>query len=205
MRVFLVLVRSKLKLSSGNNVHLKNVQHAPSINRNLISGSLLCRDGFKLVFESNKVVISKFGNFIGKGYDSGGLFRFSLSDDCNKVVNHAANINNESNVWHSRLCHVNFGCMMRLANPSLILRFTLVKNSKCHVCVESKQPRKPHFPAEARNLAPLDLIHSDLCEMNGVLTKGGKKHFMTLIDDSTRFCYIYLLKSKDEVLQYFNL
>jgi hypothetical protein len=33
------------------------------------------------------------------------------------------------------------------------------------VCVESKQPRKPHKAAEARNLAPLELVHSDLCEM----------------------------------------
>ena len=56
-----------------------------------------------------------------------------------------------------------------------------------------------------RNLAPLDLIHSDLCEMNGVLTKGGKKYFMTLIDDSTRYCYIYLLKSKDEAFHYFKI
>ena len=93
------------------------------------SGSLLCRDGFKFVFESNKCVLSKFGTFIGKGYDSGGLFRLSLSDDCNKVVNNIINID-ESNVWHSRLCHVNFGCMTRLANLSLILKFTFVKNSK---------------------------------------------------------------------------
>ena len=28
---------------------------------------------------------------------------------------------------------------------------------------------------------------------------------MTLIDDSTRFCYIYLLKSKDEALHYFKI
>jgi transposase InsO family protein len=41
--------------------------------------------------------------------------------------------------------------------------------------------------------------------MNSVLTKGGKRYFMTLIDDSTRFCYIYLLKSKDEVLHYFKI
>ena len=32
------------------------------------------------------------------------------------------------------------------------------------------------------------------------LTKGGKKYFMTLIDDTTRYCRVYLLKSKDEVL-----
>ena len=54
-------------------------------------------------------------------------------------------------------------------------------------------------------MASLELIHSDLCEMNGVLTKGGKRYFMTLIDDCTRFCYIYLFKSKDEALHYFKI
>src|SRR6266540_297886 len=41
--------------------------------------------------------------------------------------------------------------------------------------------------------------------MNGVLTKGGKRYFMTLIDDSTRFCYVYLLKSKDEAFHHFKV
>jgi hypothetical protein len=72
------------------------------------------------------------------------------------------------------------------------------------VCVQSKQPHKPHKAARARNLAPLDLIHSDLCEMNEILIKGGKRYFITCIDDSTRFCYVYLLKSKDEALHYFK-
>ena len=58
--------------------------------------------------------------------------------------------------------------------------------------------------AEARNLAPLELVHSDLCEMNDELTKGGKRYFMTFIDDCTRFCYVYLLKSKDKTLHYFK-
>jgi hypothetical protein len=76
------------------------VQHVPSINKNLVSGSLLGRDGFKLVFESNKVVVSRHGLFIGKGYECGGLFRFSLLDFCNKVVNHACDNGNggEANV-----------------------------------------------------------------------------------------------------------
>ena len=54
-------------------------------------------------------------------------------------------------------------------------------------------------------MAPLDLIHSDLCEMNGLLTRGGKRYFMTLIDDATRYCYIYLLKTKDEAFHYFKI
>jgi hypothetical protein len=41
--------------------------------------------------------------------------------------------------------------------------------------------------------------------MNVELTKGGKRYFMTFIDDYTRFCYVYLLKSKDEALNYFKI
>jgi hypothetical protein len=190
------------KFTSGKTVLLKNVQHVPSIKRNLVSGSLLCRDGYKLVFESNRCILSKYGTFVGKGYDSGGLFRLSLHDVCNKYVNNV--ISNESYIWHSRLCHINFGCASRLANLNLIPKFYLVKGSKCQMCVQSKQPRKPHKSAEARNLAPLDLIYSGLCEMNEILTKGGKRYFITFIDDSTRFCYVYLLKSKDEALHYFK-
>jgi hypothetical protein len=52
-----------LKLTSGKTVRLKNVQHVPTIKKNLVSGSVLCRDGFKLVFESNKCVLSQYGKF----------------------------------------------------------------------------------------------------------------------------------------------
>jgi transposase InsO family protein len=48
--------------------------------------------------------------------------------------------------------------------------------------------------------APLEFIHSDIYEMNGVLTEGGHRYFMTMIDDAFRYCYIYLLKTKDETL-----
>jgi hypothetical protein len=42
--------------------------------------------------------------------------------------------------------------------------------------------------------------------MNRVLTKGGKRYFMTLIDnDASRYCYVYLPKTKDEALDYFKI
>jgi hypothetical protein len=52
---------------------------------------------------------------------------------------------------------LNFGYVSRLANLNLIPKFDLVRGSKCQVCVQFKQPRKPHKTAEVRNLAPLDL------------------------------------------------
>ena len=130
----------ELKLSSGKIVHLKNMQHALSINRNLISGSLLCPDGYKLVFESNKVVISKFGKFVGKGYDSGGLFRLNTVEP-NFLLN-IASMNKvcESNVWHSYFCHINFDTIARMSRLELIPKFELVKGSKCQSCVQAKQP-----------------------------------------------------------------
>ena len=123
-----------LKLTLGKTVQLKNVQHVLSIRKNLISGSLLCRDGYKLVFESNKCILSKYGTFIGKGYESGGLFRLSLSNACFISMNHVSH-DIETNIWHSRLCHISFGFMTRLPGMNLIPKFNLVKGSKCHVCV----------------------------------------------------------------------
>lgn len=58
-----------LKFTSGKIVQLRNVQHVPLRNKNLVSGSILCRDGFKVVFESNKIVVSKHRLFIDKSYE----------------------------------------------------------------------------------------------------------------------------------------
>jgi hypothetical protein len=156
----------ELKLTLGKTIHFKNVQHAPTINKNLISVILLCRDGYKLVLESNKVVMSKFGNFIGKGYVSGGLFYLSTSNYLYNL-NFASMINNnkirEVDVWQSRFCHIGFDTIARMSRLELIPKFNIVKGSKCQSCVQAKQPRKPFKSLEEkRNMSPLDLVHSDL-------------------------------------------
>ena len=40
--------------------------------------------------------------------------------------------------------------------------------------------------------------------MNGQLTMGSKRYFTTSIDNYYRFCYVYLLSSKDEALVMFK-
>ena len=40
-------------------------------------------------------LVSKFGIFDGKGYESGDLFRLSLSDVCNKVAYNVINIDEQ--------------------------------------------------------------------------------------------------------------
>jgi transposase InsO family protein len=36
--------------------------------------------------------------------------------------------------------------------------------------------------------------------MNGVLTEGGQRYFMPMIDDASRYCYTYMIKMKGEAL-----
>ena len=50
----------------------------------------------------------------------------------------------------------------------------------------------------------LELVHSDVCELNGVLTRGGKRYFITFIDDFSRFTYVYLMRNKDESFDMFK-
>jgi hypothetical protein len=131
------------------------------------------------VFESNKFIVSKFDLFIDKGYVCGGLFCLSVIEDCNKFMNSPTCLDYECNdgeatIWHSRLCHINFDRIIRLSKLNLIPKIPVVKRSKCHACVQAKQPRKPFRSVEEKILAPLELIHSDLCEMNEILTKGEK-------------------------------
>ena len=66
----------------------------------MFSGSVLCKDGFNVMSESNKFVVSKHGQFVGKGYDCRGLFRFSLAEICNKSVNHiCGNVSDDARVF----------------------------------------------------------------------------------------------------------
>ncbi|GJV20147.1 zinc finger, CCHC-type containing protein [Tanacetum coccineum] len=46
---------------------------------------------------------------------------------------------------------------------------------------------------------------NDLCDLHATPSLGNKKYFVTFIDDASRFCYVYLLHSKDEALDKFKV
>ena len=67
-----------LKMSSGKELTLNDVLHVPDIRKNLVSGSLLSKNDFQLVFESDKFLLTKNGMLVGKGYLSNGLFKMNV-------------------------------------------------------------------------------------------------------------------------------
>jgi transposase InsO family protein len=48
-------------------------------------------------------------------------------------------------------------------------------------------------------------VTSDLCEMNGISTRAAKKYFITFVDEATRYCQLYLVKTKDDALNCFKI
>lgn len=70
------------------------------------------------------------------------------------------------------------------------------------ICVEAKLTRTP-FQTMQKSIKPLELIHTDTCDLKYIQTRGGKKYFITFVD-WTRYCYVYLLRSKDEAIEMFK-
>ena len=108
-----------MKLTFGKDLILSGVVHVPSLTKKLIYGLVLSKKGFKLIFELDKVVITKGGVFVGKGYLHEGLFKLSVvnNDVAANVYKNKADSSSASSVymidlpfylWHSRLGHVNF-------------------------------------------------------------------------------------------------
>ncbi|KAL0303823.1 UNVERIFIED_CONTAM: Retrovirus-related Pol polyprotein from transposon TNT 1-94, partial [Sesamum radiatum] len=193
-----------LKLTSGKTLALQDVLYVPSLRRNLISGSLLNKVGLKIVLEADKVIITKNGDFIGKGYLADGLFVLNtMPFVSNKSISNSAYIVESVNIWHGRLGHVNFDSVKRLKSMNLIDISEADKCSKCSVCVESKFVRKPFKPVTQRCTELLELIHSDLADFKNTLSKGGKRYYISFVDDYSRYTKIYLLRNKDEATEMF--
>ena len=152
------------------------------------------------MFEANKIIISHRGDFDGKGYLSGGLFVLNIVQEIvnNASISNSAYIVDSINLWHGRLGHVNIASIKMLRKMELIPMIKAYDFSNSHVCVEAKHAKKPFKSIISRNNELLELIHSNLADFKNNVSKGGKRYYISFVDDFSRYTKVYLLKSKDE-------
>ena len=98
-------------------------------------------------------------------------------------------------LWHQRLGHIGLNSMKRMISHGMI-SCKINDFLKCEFCVKSKMIKKS-FKSVDRSTNLLTLIHSNICELNGLLTRGENIYFITFIDYYSRYTYVYLLKHKD--------
>lgn len=75
---------------------------------------------------------------------------------------------------------------------------------QCEICLLSKITRTPFPKKSERKSDLLEIVHSDLCGPMRVESHSKAKYFMTFIDDSSRWCEVRFLKSKNEAFQAFK-
>ena len=106
-----------LKLTSGKVIILSDVLHMPNIRWNLVSVSLLGKIGVRILFDSDKIVLTKNDAFVGNYYCNHGLFMLNVFYIINNSASSSsAYIVDSCDIWHSRLGHVDFSYMKKWLN-----------------------------------------------------------------------------------------
>ena len=131
----------ELKFTYEKIVTLINVFYVPEVRKNLVSCSLLNKFSFKLVFETDKFVLSKGGMFVGKGYACEGMFKLNVLAISNKNVVSGYIVESSSFLWHYRLGHINFIKLYDMVNLEL-LPFFNKSEEECNNVHENKNYKK---------------------------------------------------------------
>ncbi|GJR76611.1 zinc finger, CCHC-type containing protein [Tanacetum coccineum] len=118
-----------------------------------------------------------------------------------------ANLKDDTWLWHARLGHLNFESLRSMAQRDLVHGIPAIKHTIqiCDVCLIRKHSRAP-FPkkAKARSTSPLDLVYGDLCGSITPPTPSGKKYIFLLVDDYSRYMWVYFLSTKDQAFDTFK-
>ncbi|GJX25637.1 zinc finger, CCHC-type containing protein [Tanacetum coccineum] len=90
-----------------------------------------------------------------------------------------------------------------MSKDGLIPAFDM-DTEKCQTCMLTKITNKL-FQNVKRETEVLELIHSDLFDLHATSSLGNNKYFVTYIYGASRFCYVYLMHTKDEALNKFKV
>jgi transposase InsO family protein len=195
-----------IKDPSGNARTLKGVLHVPKLKCGLMSLNTLALLGWTSIIKKNGCTVSH-GDFKIHSPIRNGLciWRESVfpTRDADALFASVAPKKLSLTDWHERLVHVSKDTLLRYGksafedfNIDLVDKSISEDQLPCEPCIYGKQHRNPFPSRDRRRGAPLELVHSDLCESN-VISIGGGKHVLTFTDDMTNHGTIYILPNKN--------
>lgn len=104
----------------------------------------------------------------------------------------------DEDLWHQRLGHPSSARLQSISSK-LSLSKTVSSSPHCSVCPLAKQKRLPYVSHNNLAVNAFDLVHIDIWGPFANETIEGFRYFLTIVDDSTRVTWIYLLKNKSSV------
>ncbi|KAK1695084.1 hypothetical protein QYE76_011781, partial [Lolium multiflorum] len=193
------------KVAISKDLCLETVMLVEHLGYNLLSIYHLADAGYNSYFTKYYVQVFRSDNLklVLVGYVENNLYVVDLSKEspslstCLMAAKH-----DEGWLWHRRLGHVNMRNLKQLLKGEHIVGLTGIsfeKDRVCSACVAGKQLKKKHpIKSIITTSRPLELLHLDLFGPSHYDTLGGSKYGLVIVDDYSRYSWVFLLKSKDE-------
>jgi hypothetical protein len=109
--------------------------------------------------------------------------------------------------WHQRYGHINYHDFLLLQKQSMVEGLPMLKNGYAAYegCALGKM-HKDEFPSnpDRRKIDLLELVHTDVCGPMKKRSLGGDYYFLLFIVDFTRYTWVYFLRKKSDVFEYFK-
>ena len=98
---------------------------------------------------------------------------------------------NQVGLWHQRLVHASHKQLEKISKCDAVIglpKFEKIEKCICGPCQMGKQVKSKHpSVTEVQTSRPRELLHIDLMGLARVLSLGGKKYTLVVVDDFTRY------------------
>jgi transposase InsO family protein len=190
---------------------LSNVLYAPTASANLLSVRRLTQSGGCAEFSGNTCFLrGSNGELLATADLTNGIYRLNamiIKDQA--YANLALDPRDDMlALWHRRFGRLNVDMIKSMASKGLVNGLDLdhqpVSQNICSTCAVAKSHKLPFPTASFRASVPLELVHADLCGPMEAASLDGCKYFLLLIDDATRYNWVYFLRGKDMAFSSFR-
>nr|CAH66640.1 OSIGBa0140A01.8 [Oryza sativa] len=111
-------------------------------------------------------------------------------------------------LWHRRLAHVgirNLATLLKGEHILGLINVTFEKDRVCSACQAGKQVGNPHpIKNIMTTTRPFELLHMDLFRPVAYISIGDNKYGFVIVDDFSRFTWVYFLHDKSEAQDVFK-
>jgi hypothetical protein len=191
-----------------NNFTLKDVALVGKLRYNLLSVSQLLDADLDVLFcKSGSKVLDSHGDLVCAISRIEKVFQadFSFAQSSMKCL--VSQSSSELWKWHRRLGHLSFDHLCRLSGLGLLRGLSLRKfesNLVYAPCRHGKIIAVSHSLVNTVMTKQLgQLLHMDTVGSSRVRSMGGKWYVLVIVDDYSRYSWVFFLERKDEVFEHF--
>ena len=159
-----------------------------------------------MIFEHNKCyAFNENGARLFEGIKKINIYLIKLAEIDNACC--LLSLNDHVFAWHKRLGHVNFNHLEKLSKKDIIKelpKINIKQDVKCDTCLKNKMVSVSH---KSKNVIsskrPLQLLHLDLFGPIRVLSMGGSKYGLVIVDDFSKDTWVIFLRYKRDTFDSF--